>query len=89
MRSPRLMWLGVGVAVLVAFAGPGGAAAAGPWRATIVDAETGKPLEGVVVVAAFAKYTKGLAGLAGAWVATSGGTAMDPPLCLPSDDDVA
>ena len=66
MRSPRLMWLGVGVAVLVAFAGPGGAAAAGPWRATIVDAETGKPLEGVVVVAAFAKYTKGLAGLAGA-----------------------
>ena len=39
--------------------------AAGPWRATIVDAETGQPLEGVVVVAAFTKYTKHLAGTAG------------------------
>ena len=39
--------------------------AAGPWRATIVDAETGRPLEGVVVVAAFTKYTKHLAGTAG------------------------
>jgi hypothetical protein len=36
--------------------------AAGPWRATIVDAETGQPLEGVVVLAEFIKYTSGWAG---------------------------
>jgi len=50
--------------VAVAFLAPG-AHAAGPWRATIVDAETGQPLEGVVVVAAFTKFTKSLAGTAG------------------------
>jgi len=44
---------------------PGGASAAGPWRATVVDAETGQPMEGVVVVAAFIKYTKSFAGTAG------------------------
>ena len=66
MRSPLLMCLSLSVAMLVAFGAPGGASAAGPWRGTVVDAETGQPLEGVVVVAAFAKYTKGLAGLAGA-----------------------
>jgi hypothetical protein len=53
-------------ALLLVLAGLAGAAeAAGPWRATIVDAETGQPLEGAVVVAAFTKYSHHLAGTAG------------------------
>jgi hypothetical protein len=36
--------------------------AAGPWRATIVDAETRQPLEGVVVLALFTKCTAGWSG---------------------------
>lgn len=40
--------------------------AAGPWTAQVVDAETGKPLEGVVVLAYWLKYTSTAAGLAGA-----------------------
>lgn len=39
--------------------------AAGPWRAQIVDGESGQPLDGVVVVFVFLKYHKGL-------IATSG-----------------
>ncbi len=50
---------------LVVGALTGTAEGAGPWRATIVDAETGQPLEGVVVVAEFTKYTKSFAGTAG------------------------
>ncbi len=51
------------LAVILAAALP--AQAAGPWRATIIDADTGKPLESVVVVAAFTKYTASLGGWAG------------------------
>lgn len=36
---------------------PGASAAAGPWTAQVVDAETGKPLEGVVALAYWIKYT--------------------------------
>lgn len=43
-----------------------GAHAAGPWRAQVVDAETGQPLDGVVVVFVFIKYHSSLAGSAGA-----------------------
>ena len=39
-----------------------GAEGAGPWRAQIVDAETGQPLEGVVVVAWWLKYIGGPGG---------------------------
>ncbi|TAK10128.1 hypothetical protein EPO44_00410 [bacterium] len=39
--------------------------ATGPWKAHVVDAETGKPLEGVVVLAYWIKYTSTAAGLAG------------------------
>ena len=40
------------------------AEAAGPWRARVVDAETGQPLEGVVVLAAWFKYTASVGGWA-------------------------
>jgi hypothetical protein len=39
--------------------------AAGPWKAQVVDAGTGKPLEGVVVLAYWLKYTETIAGTAG------------------------
>ena len=38
---------------------------AGPWRAQVLDAETGQPLEGVVIVALWEKYTTSPAGWAG------------------------
>ena len=45
--------------------GPGAAGAAGPWKAQVVDAETGQPIEGVVVLMYWIKYTAGFAGWAG------------------------
>jgi len=44
----------------------GPAQAAGPWRAQVVDAETGQPLEGVVVLAYWLKRYSTLGGWAGA-----------------------
>ena len=41
------------------------AEAAGPWKDQIVDAETGQPLEGVVVLGYWIKYQASLAGWAG------------------------
>lgn len=41
------------------------ALAAGPWKAQVVDAETGQPLEGVVVLMYWITYTGGPAGWAG------------------------
>lgn len=38
--------------------------AAGPWKAQVVDAETGKPLEGAIVLAVWYSYAGSLAGLA-------------------------
>ena len=52
------------VALAVLF-GPRAAGAAGPWKAQVVDAETGQPLEGVVVLMYWIKYTGGPAGWAG------------------------
>jgi hypothetical protein len=49
-------------AALVVTLSSGVAHAAGPWRGQIVDAETGLPLPGVVVLAEFIKSTGGLAG---------------------------
>lgn len=45
---------------------PSATEAAGPWKAQIVDAETGKPLEGVVVLAYWIKYARTVAGKADA-----------------------
>ncbi len=54
---------GVFLAVLLAAMSLAGwidpAAAAGPWRGQVVDAETGKPLEGVVVLAQWDKLSPG------------------------------
>lgn len=36
--------------------------AAGPWRAQVVDAETGEPLKGMIVVAYWSKMTRGPGG---------------------------
>lgn len=53
------------IVVLAVLLGPHAAGAAGPWTAQIVDAETGQPLEGVVVLMYWIKYTGGPAGWAG------------------------
>ena len=49
--------------LLAAFApgiGGGAAHAAGPWRGQVVDAETGQPIEGVVVVAVWERLSPGV-----------------------------
>ena len=53
------------VALVVSVLGPQAAVAAGPWKAQVVDAETGQPLEGVVVLMYWLKYTGSFAGWAG------------------------
>ena len=53
------------IVVLAVFLGPQAVGAAGPWKAQVVDAETGQPLEGVVVLMYWIKYTVGPAGWAG------------------------
>jgi hypothetical protein len=44
---------------------PGPVFAEGPWKAQVVDADTGQPLEGVVVLMYWIKYTGSWAGWAG------------------------
>lgn len=61
-----LAWVLTGVLVLGAWTAGGDAEAAGPWRGQIVDAETGRPLEGVVVLAYWLTYTASPGGWAGA-----------------------
>lgn len=46
-------------ALLVAAALPVSAGAAGPWSAVVLDAHTGAPLEGVVVVATWNRRARG------------------------------
>ena len=61
-------WRRLVLLVIVAFTvlfGPRAAGAAGPWTAQIVDAETGQPLEGVVVLMYWIKYTGSFGGWAG------------------------
>ena len=53
------------VALLVSLLGPQAAGAAGPWKAQVVDAATGQPLDGVVVLMYWIKYTGSFAGWAG------------------------
>ena len=64
MRIPRalivLVWLGLGGLGAV-----GSAPADGPWKGQIVDAETGAPLDGVIVLAYWVKFTASVGGWAG------------------------
>ncbi|MBI1848314.1 MAG: hypothetical protein HY294_03575 [Candidatus Rokubacteria bacterium] len=52
-----LSFLVIGTLVMLA---PRGSDAAGPWKAQIVDAETKRPIEGVVVVAVWKKVSPGV-----------------------------
>lgn len=58
--APVAYALAVVVALLLMPPGPG--EAAGPWQAQIVDAETGQPLEGVVVLFSWLKMTRTFGG---------------------------
>lgn len=53
------LFLLIFLAVLVAWVAPTLSEAAGPWKAQVVDAETGKPLEGAVVLAMWERRTPG------------------------------
>jgi hypothetical protein len=57
MTGRALLTLLFAVASVVAWSEP--ATAAGPWRGQVVDAETNKPLEGVVVLAQWDKLSPG------------------------------
>jgi hypothetical protein len=48
------------LAALAPATGPDDAHAAGPWRGQVVDAETGQPIQGVVVVAAWYNLSPGV-----------------------------
>lgn len=54
------------LAILWVLASPLSAEAAGPWRAKVVDAQTGQPLAGVVVLAYWLRLYPSLGGWAGA-----------------------
>ena len=64
MRIPRalivLVWLGLSELGAV-----GAAHAGGPWKGQIVDAETGAPLDGVIVLTYWVKFTASVGGWAG------------------------
>jgi len=66
----RRMMLGTLVLMMILglapFAGLSTGEAAGPWKAQIVDEETGQPIEGVVVLAVWIRYTASPGGWAGA-----------------------
>jgi hypothetical protein len=53
-------WLAALLAALSLAACVGSAAAAGPWRGQVVDVETDRPLEGVVVLAVWDKISPGM-----------------------------
>lgn len=66
MLTTRIGVLGLAAMTLAAAAlYPGTAQADGPWKAQIVDAETGRPLSGVVVLAYWIKYKSSVGGWAG------------------------
>src|SRR5713101_664691 len=53
------------ITVLAALLHPGLSRAAGPWKAQVVNAESSRPVEGVVVLAYWIKYRPSLGGWAG------------------------
>lgn len=66
MRTLRhVVLLLLGFSMWVGLLSPSLAAAAGLWKGRVVDAETGQPLEGVVVLAYWIKYTGGWGGWGG------------------------
>src|SRR5260370_15094947 len=65
LRSARNAFAVVGLAPLLGLLSPALVQAAGPWKAQVVDAETGQPLEEVVVLMYWIKYTGSWAGWAG------------------------
>ncbi len=65
LRSARNAFAVVGLALLLGLLSPALVQAAGPWKAQVVDAETGQPLEEVVVLMYWIKYTGSWAGWAG------------------------
>lgn len=66
MRTLRhVVLLLLGFSMWVSLLSPSLAAAAGPWKGQILDAETGQPLEGVVVLAYWIKYTSSFGGWGG------------------------
>ena len=60
----RSLLLGI-LALAVGISAPRAVEAAGPWKAQLVDAATGQPLEGVVVLMYWITYTASWAGWAG------------------------
>lgn len=62
MKRAALVLIGISALASIISAS---AEAAGPWNARVVDAETGQPLEGVVVLAYWIKYTSSWGGWAG------------------------
>jgi hypothetical protein len=57
-RYQHFTWLLLALVVPVAMLSPRESQAAGPWKAQVLEAETGKPLEGVVVLAVwYRRYT--------------------------------
>lgn len=62
LRRVRRLMCSLAVTLAFVLAMPGAGAAAGPWQAQIVDAETGQPLEGVVVLFSWLKMTRTLGG---------------------------
>ena len=59
IRQTALWTLGVGLAILL-LAVPAAGRTEGPFTARIVEAETGKPVAGVIVVALYQKKTPGM-----------------------------
>ena len=62
MKRTALVLIGISALASIISAS---AEAAGPWNARVVDAETGQPLEGVVVLVYWIKYTSSWGGWAG------------------------
>jgi hypothetical protein len=58
-RRFRRWLVSVGLAAIIDGGFPAAAEAAGPWRAQVVDAETGQPLEGVAVIAVWQRGFSG------------------------------
>ena len=63
LASLAFLLLAAGMVIGAVWSSP--AAAAGPWKAQVVDAETGRSLEGVVILFYWIKYTSSWGGWAG------------------------
>jgi hypothetical protein len=65
LATPSRIGALAAVAFLLCLLGPRAVFGEGPWRAHVVDADSGQPLEGVVVLMYWIKYTGSWAGWAG------------------------